>query len=443
MSVRVVFDVPARGSSRSASASAASLTGVLLMGVGIAGVCGVVAVVVVLGAVVGLGFAASLVDGLDPDGRWAPGWVRSAQPVDPQTLVEPAVRLGLGLAASLAVLWLGLVLLRRRRHAVLFLRRFGYDDATRVVTAALAVLGRSWRVVTLDDSDVRAVGARRSGVTMFSRSAARRAGKVAGPVTGVAVVVSVIVVGHAADTSSDATALLPAGLLDASPLRIESGTQLATATLLALMAVSLLVAVLRRVLFPAVLFSQRVERSVQAAEGAARQSVQDAGDVATVGTLVERMTRRVFSPQLMVVASTNALWRSTVSRLLAATEVTLVDVSRPTESLLWEIQELSANDDGRCVYIGHVDRLARFLPDVSRTAPPSWQVPSYEVLAATPASVIGRIEQALDGHDVLAYSSDPATVGRFSRSLERHLWQSLTGPAPVARTRRRAGATAS
>ena len=53
-------------------------------------------------------------------------------------------------------------MLRRRRHAVLFLRRFGYDDATRIVTSALAVLGRSWRVVTLDDSDVQAVGARRS-----------------------------------------------------------------------------------------------------------------------------------------------------------------------------------------------------------------------------------------------------------------------------------------
>ncbi|NUU18514.1 hypothetical protein HP550_14755 [Cellulomonas humilata] len=443
MSVKVVYDVLSRGSARSASASAASVAGVLLMGVGIAGLCVVFAVSVVFVVVVGRGYAASVVRGMDPAGRWSPDWLSSAPAVDLSTLLEPGLGLGIGLAASLALLWLGLALLRRRRHAVLFLRRFGYDDATRIVTAALTVLGRSWRVVTLDDSDVQAVGARRSGMTLFSRSVAQHTRKVVGPVMTVGFIASFVVILRAADTTSDPTTLLPAGLLDASPLRIESGAQLATAAVLLVLAGMLLAWVLPRLLFPAFLLSERVERSAQAAEGAARQSVQDAGDVATVGALVERMTRRVFSPQLMVVASTNALWRATVSRLLAGTEVTLVDVSRPTESLLWEIRELTAHDDGRCVYIGHVDRLARFLPDVARTAPPSWHVPRYEALAAAPSSVVGRIEQELEGHEVLAYSSDPATVGQFSRSLERYLWNTVTGPAPVAGTRPRARATAS
>ena len=122
-----------------------------------------------------------------------------------------------------------------------------------------------------------------------------------------------------------------------------------------------------------------------------------------------------------------------MSRLLASTEVTSSTCRRPTESLLWEIRELSAHDDGRCVYIGHVDRLARFVPDVARIAPPSWNVPRLDALAAAPSPVIEQIERVLDGHDVLAYSSDPTTVGQFSRSLERHLWATLAGAAPTAR----------
>lgn len=428
MTVRVVFDVPARGAGRSASASAASLVGVLLMGLGIAGACAVVSVVAIVAVVVGLGYVTSVVSQLDVD----LGWSGSVTAVDPQTLVEPGIRVAAGFVASLVVLWLGLVMLRRRRHAVLFLRRFGYDDATRVVTAALSVLGRSWRVVTLDDSDVQAVGARRSGVTTFSREASRRVGKVVGRLSVVTFVAVVGTLVWAANTVTDPADLLPGGLLDGSPLRIESPAQVATAIVLVFVATTLVVGVLRRLLFPAVLLARRVERSAQTADGAVRQSVQDADDVETVGTLVERMSRRVFSPQLMVVSSTNAMWRNAVSRLLASTEVTLVDVSRPTESLLWEIRELSENDDGRCVYIGHVDRLAQFLPEVARTAPAGWRVPQYDVLAAAPTSVIGKIERVLEGHEVLAYSGDPTTIAQFSRSLERHLWATIAAPAPVA-----------
>ena len=117
--------------------------------------------------------------------------------------------------------------------------------------------------------------------------------------------------GVGGDTATDPASLLPAGLLDATPLRIESPVQLATAIVLVLVAVTILVGVLfvasssRRSLL-----ARRVERSVQTADGAARQSVTTTDDVEKVGRLVERMSRRVFSPQLMVVASTNAMWRA-------------------------------------------------------------------------------------------------------------------------------------
>jgi hypothetical protein len=53
----------------------------------------------------------------------------------------------------------GLRLVRGARTSVLFLRRFGYTDATRAVTfAVLKTIGRTWRLVTLDDKQTEALG---------------------------------------------------------------------------------------------------------------------------------------------------------------------------------------------------------------------------------------------------------------------------------------------
>src|SRR6185369_6664738 len=58
----------------------------------------------------------------------------------------------------LGIRW-GLRLLRRNRTMVLFLRRFGYDDAQSAVTfAVLQTIGASWRVVTLDDAEMVPIG---------------------------------------------------------------------------------------------------------------------------------------------------------------------------------------------------------------------------------------------------------------------------------------------
>ena len=53
----------------------------------------------------------------------------------------------------------GLRLVRGRRSLVLFLRRFGYDDATSAVTFAVTrTIGSTWRLVTLDDAEIAALG---------------------------------------------------------------------------------------------------------------------------------------------------------------------------------------------------------------------------------------------------------------------------------------------
>ena len=74
---------------------------------------------------------------------------------------EPAMWLWVagGVLVGYVVLRLGLSLLRGRRQSALFLRRFGFTDATEALsTAVTRSLGRRWRLVTLDDSKVAPVG---------------------------------------------------------------------------------------------------------------------------------------------------------------------------------------------------------------------------------------------------------------------------------------------
>jgi hypothetical protein len=62
-------------------------------------------------------------------------------------------------AIAVGGLRLGLRLVRRNRTLILFLRRFGYDDAQSAVTyAVLQTIGSSWRVVTLDDAEMAPIG---------------------------------------------------------------------------------------------------------------------------------------------------------------------------------------------------------------------------------------------------------------------------------------------
>src|SRR5262249_55185226 len=59
-------------------------------------------------------------------------------------------------------LWAGLRMIRGRRRLGLYLRKFGFADTTRTVSHALSsAVGRSLRLVTLDDSQVSPLGAGR------------------------------------------------------------------------------------------------------------------------------------------------------------------------------------------------------------------------------------------------------------------------------------------
>jgi hypothetical protein len=73
----------------------------------------------------------------------------------PGLITAVAVAIGSGLVT----LRIGLAFVRGRRRTELFLRRFGHVEATEAVTFAASRVGRSWRLVTLDDDRIAPVGA--------------------------------------------------------------------------------------------------------------------------------------------------------------------------------------------------------------------------------------------------------------------------------------------
>src|SRR5262245_53428271 len=93
---------------------------------------------------------------------WLQGEDINLEVADGRVLAAQTILTVWGAAAACILLRFrgrGLRLVRGARTSVLFLRRFGYTDATRAVTfAVLKTVGRTWRLVTLDDAQIEALG---------------------------------------------------------------------------------------------------------------------------------------------------------------------------------------------------------------------------------------------------------------------------------------------
>jgi hypothetical protein len=101
------------------------------------------------------------------------------------------------------------------------------------------------------------------------------------------------------------------------------------------------------------------------------------------------------------------VWQQAVTQLASVGSLTIIDVSEPSENLLWEIEELAGRLGPRCVFVAHHERIAR-LTERSADATPA------DPLAA-------RLLRCLDGREVLAYDTDPAATRRFARALQAKL----------------------
>ena len=116
-------------------------------------------------------------------------------------------------------------------------------------------------------------------------------------------------------------------------------------------------------------------------------------------------SRRVFSPRLFVARVKNQVWPQAVYGLGAASDLVILDVSHPTDAMLWEVQTMRNMFGGRWVLVGAYEHVA------SLTDPG----------VAAGSDHRGRLAQLLDGHEVLAYGHTPADHARFVTALRNRL----------------------
>jgi tetratricopeptide (TPR) repeat protein len=315
----------------------------------------------------------------------------------------------------------GLRLLRGERELVLFLRRFGYHDATQVATfAATRTIGRSWRLVTLDDAAVAPVG-----VASGLAGAARVAGVVrtGGPkvfelLKRIFIIgwwASAAIVGYAyfqdgtLEPEIDSFTTLLSGHLPLDAIEpTVSGAVAVAGIFFALFFVAVcvlaLAGVAALVLSPILFAGGSVLNAVSAAEQAKVRRVDDLAAIEQVVDALDAGSRKVLAPRLVVLHVASELWQQTVSRLASVGSLTIIDVSEPTENLLWEIQELTDRLGPRCVFVAHHERIGALIAD----PPPA-------------GSLQERLLGFLDGRDVLAYGTDRDAVRRFARALRDNL----------------------
>ncbi len=311
---------------------------------------------------------------------------------------------GLGPGAIL-LLFLGLRLVRARRYLVVFLRRFGFNDASAALTFAVGgALGRRWRLVTLDDSRIEAVGVGRG--TRLTWGAGQWLSLLA-----LAIVVALVLRWWFGGGPEGIVGGIWDGLYTGAE---ENGSNPLEAAFVAfigtlvvgLVVLSLIVGLLAAAISAlgvASLASWRANRAVHRAERAKALNVDDASAVAGAVDRVLARSRGIQAPRLVVLRVADACWRDVVRALAEEADVAIVDVSDPTEHLAWEVATLqSPGVRARPLMIGRRDRV--------------------EALAAVEAAGGGaaaRLREQLRGETVLVYDDilERGALRRFARAL--------------------------
>ena len=318
--------------------------------------------------------------------------------IDPGAVRDMAPKPGIVILVVVAVasLSLGLWLVRGRRRLVLFLRRFGFTEATQAVTFALVkALGGSWRLVTLDDAEVSPVGSSK-GLRWLS---------VAVGLVAVAVIAGALFWLFGGGFNA---------LFDKMEGQVMHGATLADILarfLVGIFAVPvlLMVGVLFVIVIPAVfalgvaVFAWSSYGAIRRAERAKTVQITDEVQIEQAASAVVRRSRGIVGPALAVARVASSIWQPVVSRLASVSSAVLIDISAPTDNLIWEIEKLRSGMRARWILVGEQEHLRRMTAGEKQSAPEA------------------KLLRVLDGEQVLAYSSDKRELPRFARSLRAKL----------------------
>jgi hypothetical protein len=303
------------------------------------------------------------------------------------------------IAAVVTVLFLtlGLWLVRGKRRLVLFLRKFGFIGATQAVTfAVVKALGRNWRLVTLDDAEVAPVGTRRR---------MRWLAIVAGLIAVVVIAWGLFwVFGGSFDKLMGDTAK---GAMKGATLKDFLPRIIVAMVVLIFVGGFTLIFILVPVGFAGAvaIFAWSSYGAIRRAEGAKTVPIASEAQLEQTALAIAERSRRIIGPRLVVAKVASPIWQPTVRRLASVSSAVIIDISEPTDSLLWEIETLRPEMRSRCILVGEQDRLRRM---TEGTAQPG-------------SSPQARLLRLLDGEQVLAYPSGQRDLRRFARSLHARL----------------------
>jgi hypothetical protein len=331
----------------------------------------------------------------------------------------------------------GLRLVRGARTSVLFLRRFGYSDATRAVTFAVTrTIGRTWRLVTLDDNQTAPVGIP-SGTKWFFTISHGLMRVLLAPFqifrfypVALALVIAVIAI----DVGRTALWPSPGVSIERVATRYFEIFEVLLSrhfpidalqpNLPGVFALFLIVMGWPLVVLPTIalalppwawlvvlaffVYIAFSIDTVRAADKARTRDVRHAADIFHATHGVTEASRKLLAPRLFVLRVDSSIWHETVSRFARQTSVALIDISDPSPHLLWEVEELTLRTKTPCVFIGEYERVAPLGDDQVRS----------DAEASFP-----QLALLLGQQEVLAYTTDREGQRRFARALRGKLQQ--------------------
>jgi hypothetical protein len=154
-----------------------------------------------------------------------------------------------------------------------------------------------------------------------------------------------------------------------------------------------------------------------------RIKIRSAKELRACGHLVWKLSRwryrsGLMAPQMTVVSVSHPLWQAAVRDLSCRTEMVIVDVSEPSDALVWEIQHI-LNTKLPHFFIAERDRLT------------AWTLPGA---IHSSADCNRAIAAMLDNETVIVYSAIENRAVTLRTSLQRALrYSSQRGELPVTR----------
>jgi len=111
---------------------------------------------------------------------------------------------------------------------------------------------------------------------------------------------------------------------------------------------------------------------------------------------VVRQSRRLFSPQLVVVRVVAPIWPQVVRRFASVSSLVITDISELSDNLLWEIETLKPASHKQWIFVAH-------------------RRPTED--PRSDSDLYDRLAHALVSEPVLLYGDSPEEMSRFATAL--------------------------